>query len=414
MKKEAGSKMMVVARYEFLTTLKRRSTLFMMFGLPILTTLLVSGLNWLAGRQGGDASGNILSAIAFGSAEEVVMTGLVDQSGRIQNYPPPTDEFFRALPDEAAAQAAFEAGEIGSYLVVPADFLETGDVTLYAEESNFNDQLEQQFFLLLATNYLEDPVLIQRVMAPADLQGVNLGVREGNENNEGTSFVLGIGVAVLFYLTAMGSGQLLQSLGKEKENRVMEILLSSMRPIDLLVGKLIGLSGVSLLQMVIWGVIALLFLGRGSSPLSNIALPQLEPAVWIIILAHFVAGYLVYSGLFAGLGAIAPNPKESGQISFLMMLPVIIPMWFSSIIINAPSGTFTTALSLFPLTAPITMPMRLALTNVPGWQWVFSLTAALLTSVGTLALAARVFRSQALLSGQKLTWQLAWQLVKGG
>jgi ABC-2 type transport system permease protein len=253
------------------------------------------------------------------------------------------------------------------------------------------------------------------VINPADIQEINLSTAEEEQTSFGQGYVMGIAVAILFYMTAISaSGYLLQSLGKEKENRVMEILLSSVRPVELLLGKMLGLGAIGLLQLVIWSVITItIFRGDENSFFSNLPLPTLKPAVWLIIVAHFMAGYLVYAGLFAGLGAIAPNPKESGQITFFLMIPVILPMWLNTILLSAPNGTMATAMSLIPLTSPVAMPMRLAATTVPTWHWLFSLAAALLTAVVTLLLAARIFRSQVLLSGQSLSLRTAWHLVRG-
>jgi ABC-2 type transport system permease protein len=409
------SKTLTVALYEFTSTLKRRSALFVMFGLPLLSVALLAGINWLADRESGEAGVSALSQFAFGNQDEDRLpTGVVDLTGRLQNYPSVVANL-TPISSEAEAQAAYEADEIEGYFVVPADYLETGEVTLYAENRSLDSPVESELDYLLTVNYIEEAALVERVLDPAHIQEIDLGDQEGDQTSFGEGYIMGIGVAILFYMTAISaSGYLLQSLGKEKENRVMEILLSSLRPVELLLGKMLGLGAVGLLQLVIWSVITIgLFRGNGSNPFANLPLPELKPAVWLIIVAHFIVGYLVYAGLFAGLGAIAPNPKESGQITFFLMLPVILPMWLNTILLSAPNGTMATVMSLVPLTSPVAMPMRLAVTTVPTWHWLFSLAAGLLTAVLTLLLAARIFRSQVLLSGQSLSLRTAWQLVRG-
>jgi ABC-2 type transport system permease protein len=134
--------------------------------------------------------------------------------------------------------------------------------------------------------------------------------------------------------------------------------------------------------------------------------------VWALIVLHFIVGYLVYASLFAGLGAVTPNPKESSQYTFFLMLPTFLPMWFNSIMVSAPNGAFATTLSLVPLTAPLAMPMRLSLTAVPTWQWVVSLGLSLVAAGGILWLATKLFHSRTLLSGQSPSLRGIWQTLR--
>ena len=192
----------------------------------------------------------------------------------------------------------------------------------------------------------------------------------------------------------------------------MEILLSSLRPIDLLVGKIVGLGGIGLLQAAIWISIGLLFASGDNSPLrgllNNVALPSLPLSTWLLIGGYFLAGYLVYASLFAGLGAIAPNVKEASQAQFIVMLPILLPSWFISIFLNAPNSAFVVALSLIPLTSPLAMPIRMAVTAVPLWQSLGALRLALLTGIGIIFLATRIFQGKTL-----LTMRTAWEAIRG-
>ena len=246
---------------------------------------------------------------------------------------------------------------------------------------------------------------------------VDLSRAEGEQTNSDQDYfnglILGIGLAIIFYLTVIGSaGYLLQSLGKEKQNRVLEILLSSTRPVELLIGKMIGLGAIGLVQLVIWSVIVNVLMGSQNSFLANIELPQLDPGTWFLAISFFLVGYLVYGSLFAGLGAVSPGQKESSQLTFFLMLPTFLPLWFNSILLNAPNQPPAVIMSLFPLTSPITMPMRLAITAVPVWQLGLSLALGVLTSVGMLYIATRFFRSQNLLSGQSINLRRIMQAFR--
>jgi ABC-2 type transport system permease protein len=409
------NKILLVAKHEFTSTLKRRSALFAIFGLPLLSLLILTGINWFSRTQGSDGGGNILSNFVSDD-QGSLPAGLVDDTGQLQQFSPPADTMFDFYPDLAAARAAYEAGEISSYYHIPADYLTHGEIFQYADDISLESFEGRILYNVLVENFVGDTVPVQLVTAPLQqYQEIDLSATEEQEQQDYfANLGLAIGVGILFYLTVMGAaGYLLQSLGKEKENRVMEILLSSLRPFHLLAGKVVGLGGIGLLQMAVWTGLAL-FVFRGSgSPLDNLTLPSLAVATWVLIVLHFVMGYFVYASLFAGLGAISPNVKESSQYTFFLMLPTLLPMWFNSILINAPNGGFATALSLIPLTSPITMPMRLVMTAVPVWQWLVSLVGGVVTAVLLLWGATKFFHSKTLLAGQSPSLRIIWQTLRG-
>jgi ABC-2 type transport system permease protein len=416
-------KIFLVLKFEFLTTIKRRSVLFVMFGLPLLSVILLTVINQLAasgGEEGspGDAAAGILSGIITGSDEPPLPDGLVDQSGLLAELPPDFEPFLTLLPDRAAAESAYEAEQVRGYFIIPADYVETGEVEYFADELPFAHPQEQMLANILTNSLVDDPILAERVLSPANTETVDLSRPEEEQANSGDNYIrsliLGIGMAVLFYMTVIGSaGYLLQSLGKEKQNRVLEILLSSTRPLELLVGKMIGLGAIGLVQLIIWSLIVTLLLGRENSFLGNIQLPELEPAMWFSAISFFLVGYLVYGSLFAGLGAISPGVKESSQYTFFLMLPTFIPLWLNGILLTAPNQTPMIILSLFPLTSPIAMPMRMAATAVPFWQVALGLALGVVTAVGMLYIATRFFRSQTLLSGQAVNLRRILQAVRG-
>lgn len=408
------NKIGLVAKHEFVSTLKRRSALFAIFGLPILSLLLMSGINWLNRTQGGDGS-SLLSEIVSGR-EDNMPAGLVDDTGQLQNFSPPADNMFVLFSSLEAAKVAYDTNEISRYYYIPADYLEQGEIFQYAENIVVGSNEEQFLYGLLVENFVKESIPVQLVIYPLqDYEEIDLSAAEGQaQQNYLANLVLALGVAVIFYLTVMGAaGYLLQSLGKEKENRIMEILLSSIRPFQLLAGKVLGLGGIGLLQMAVWSsLVFFVFRGR-EGPLNNLTLPSFSMGIWLLIIVHFVFGYLVYASLFAGLGAIAPSVKESSQYTFLLMLPTFLPMWFNSIMLSAPNGTFATALSLIPLTAPIAMPIRLVATTVPVWQWMVSSGGSLVTAVLLLWSATKFFHSRTLLAGQSPSLRVIWQSLRG-
>ena len=409
-----NNKTILVAKQEFLSTLKRRSAQFAIFGLPILALLILSGINWFAKSQGSDDSSALSSFIS--DSTDMLPAGLIDETGQINRFSPPTDSLFTQYTTMEAAQAAYEADEINGYYQIPANYLTVGEVFYFANKLPLDPPNEYMLFTLLAENYLDEPIPTTLVINPLQqYEEIDLSATEEQAGQGvGAAIGLSMGMAILFYLTVMGAaGYLLQSLGKEKENRVMEILLSSVRPIQLLVGKVLGLGGIGLLQMTVWTFLAFVVFQRGDSLFANMALPTLSAGVWGLTIAHFIFGYLVYASLFAGLGAIVPNVKEGSQYTFILMLPTFLPLWFSSIMFTAPNGSFATWLSFIPLTAPIAMPIRLTLTAVPTWQWLVSLSVSAVTAVLLLWTATKFFRSQTLLRGQRFSPKVIWKTLRG-
>jgi ABC-type Na+ efflux pump permease subunit len=219
---------------------------------------------------------------------------------------------------------------------------------------------------------------------------------------------------IFFFLLVMSSGFMLQSVAREKENRTVEILLLSLRPRELMLGKILGLSVVALLQMAVWIGGGLLVLGRGKEVLSGAAAFELPAGFVIWALLYFLLGYLLYASLMGAIGALAPNVRESGQFTILVLLPLMIPVWFNSLFIQTPDSPLALALSLFPLTAPTSMITRLAATQVPTWQIAASLAGLAVTTYFLVQAAARFFRADTLLTNTTINWQRIFGAFQSG
>jgi ABC-2 type transport system permease protein len=184
----------------------------------------------------------------------------------------------------------------------------------------------------------------------------------------------------------------------------VEVLLVSVSPRQLMLGKLLGLSVVALLQMLVW--IGGSFLIMQATDLFN--LPPVELGLPISFffwgLVYLVLGYLLYASMMGAIGALAPNAREAGQFTFAILLPLMIPLWLNATITENPEGMLATILSLVPLTAPITMMSRLVGGDVPLWQLLLSVGILAVTTYGFVLLASRFFRADTLLSSATLKW----------
>jgi ABC-2 type transport system permease protein len=183
----------------------------------------------------------------------------------------------------------------------------------------------------------------------------------------------------------------------------MEVLLVSVSSRQLLLGKIMGLGLAALAAAASWVISGYLVLGQGG-PLLNIPAGfSIPPSVIFWTIAYFILGYALYASLMAGAGALVPNLKEISAATWIAGSPLFLGYFISIFAIEAPHGPLATAISLFPLTSPVGMVMRLTIGGIPGWQLGVSVVLLALTAILAIRVAARMFRVQDLLSGQAFT-----------
>ena len=399
-------RILLVMRHEIITTITRKSFLFTAFGVPIISTLILFGVS-LLNRNAPNVVSEVLGPGVQGSTQK---QGYVDLSGLIKELPPSASgDALQAFPTESVARQALSAGKIGAYYVISKDYLQTGYITLVEPDFNplnafdsSNTILANRIQYYLQFNLLGgDSRLADRVSQPLNLQTTLLEPGQQRDQNNPMTFLLPYAVTMIYYVTIlMSSSLLLNSVTKEKETRVVEILMSTITPRQMLSGKIIGLGFVGLLQTVLWVGTGYGLLRLSGRTFSLPAVFLLPPSFLAWGLLFFLFGYAVYASLMAAVGALVPNLREASQATFVVIMPMLIPLLTISILIDQPDGTLATVLSIFPLTAPVAMMTRLAGTNVPLWQ----VLLALLLLAGTVILIVRsvanMFRAQTLLSGQ--------------
>jgi len=396
----------MVIKHEILTTVGKRSFWVMTFIFPAFIILLNVGTQVMA-NSALDDSDMFLPGEGGELPDQTI--GIVDQAGLLRNYPPGLpDGLLASYPDEAAAQSALQNDTIGSYYLISADYLQTGDVIVVAKNFKlFGLGTEDLVEYLITYNVLDNPSLTAVAINPlARLKQTSLSPENSQDvTNPLTFFVPFATMFIFFFLITMSSGYMLQSVSKEKENRTVEVLLVSLRPRELMLGKMLGLSVVALLQMAIWFGGALLVLDQVKQLLQSVASFKLPSGFVLWGLLYFFFGYLLYASLMGAIGALAPSAREGGSITFLVLLPLMIPLWLNSAFIESPNGTLTTILSLFPLTSPTSMMTRLAAGAVPIWQPMLGLFLLAVTTYLVVLLAARFFRADNLLSNTALEWK---------
>jgi ABC-2 type transport system permease protein len=400
-------KTMLVIRHEIRTIFSRPSFLFAIFGIPVIGALIFS----VAGQlTKGSSAQNILTQL-ISSPPTVQSEGYIDQAGIIKNIPASVSPgILVAFPDETTARQALKNGEISAYYIIPADYIQSGKINYIRSDFNPVGSSSQSGMLewIINVNLLGgDEQLASLINGPKDTTVVSLSTTPQRDANNMLTYFLPYAVMMLFYIIILSSASLLlNSVAKEKENRVMEVLMLAVTPRQLLTGKIIGLGVVGLLQVITWVGTGRILLARSGTTFNLPIAFQLPASFLVWGLIFFLLGYAVYASLMAGLGALVPNLREASQATIIVIFPLIIPMMLNSVLINEPNSTFSVIMSLFPLTSPIAMMTRLAAGGVPFWQPVLAAILLVITAVWVVRSVARMFRAQTILSGQPFSRKL--------
>lgn len=400
-----------VLRHEVATTVARRSFWVMTVLFPLLIIGLTLLPQFLAGDDLPDDPQQALAKIMSAPS------GFVDASGLLQQAAPgiPAAQV-RRFASEAAAQAALAGGEIERYYLIPPDFLNSGQATAVVRQFSIVGGLsgDQLLSYLVAYNLTGDAALSRLLLDPtAGVVQEGLAPQKAVAREGPLSFFAPFAfMFILFFIITMSAGFMLQSVAKEKENRTAEVLLLSLNPRQLMVGKLVGLSLVALVQMLIWLAGSLVLLRRGSPVAAAAGAIDLSAGALAAVVIYFLLGYLLYASLLGALGALAPTMREGAQFTFVVILPLLLPLWLNSAFTSNPDGGLALAFSLFPLTAPTAMVARLAATQVPPWQLAVSLAGLLAATYGFVLLAARFFRADTLLSDASLNLRTIVQQMR--
>jgi len=260
----------------------------------------------------------------------------------------------------------------------------------------------------------QDQALIDRIQNPYTLEVELLSGQTQRDPDSPLTFFLPYIVTFLFYFVIFGSASLmLNSVTSEKQNRILEILMTSITPMEMLAGKMIALGLVGLLQTLVWSSMGLFILRLSGQRLALPAEFQLDAMIIIWGLLFFLLGYAVYASLMAGVGALVPNLREASQATFVIMIPLIAPLILVSPLIRRPNSVLSMIFSLFPLTSPVSMMTRLAATAVPVWQVILALVILLITAYFIVRSVAGLFRAQNLLSGQKFNLKIFFRSLAG-
>ncbi|MCB9459284.1 MAG: ABC transporter permease [Anaerolineaceae bacterium] len=395
--------------YELQRNIRRKGYIFTTFLIPALLFAGILFFNLIATEDNNSESvvdpNDIVSQF-----EEINIAGVVDLANIIDQVPESLAERMLKLPDVETARSALESGTIDIFYVIQPNYLETGEVVLHMPGLQLNLLNDQPIELLiektLAGNL--DSQLLRRIRNAASFQEFNLqrDAETDTEAREDADFLMVYVFTIAFLMSLfMTNGYLMSSVIEEKENRLIEILMSTLRPFELLSGKILAMGVLGLLQMVIWFVSMFIALQIALALPAFEAIPvllnlQIRWHILPILILYFIVGYLFFAALYSAVGAISGSMREGPQYAVIFTLPAVLPFYFFALVLESPNGPLPVFFSMFPITAPIGMLMRLSITDVPAIEIIISLALLTLAALGAMWMAGRLFRVQVLLTGQ--------------
>ncbi|MEN8241221.1 MAG: ABC transporter permease [Chloroflexota bacterium] len=399
---------------EIVNRITRPSFIIVTFGIPILGFLLFN----LVTNLNQDSSANIGEIFVSSVEEEDISEGFVDHTGMIKVIPSDVSPTrLIRYENEASALQASENGEISAYYIVPADVVQSGKIDIVKLDFSPVDAEDNSWIMdwTLAVNLMDgDEILAAQVSYPTNEEWISLEPEIQNDSSNPLSFFVPYGTTMIFYILILGSAStLMDSISKEKSNQVIEVLLLSTSPKQLIAGKIIGLGITALLQTAMYTTIGYTLLKISGGTFEAAANFALDPNVVVWGLVFFICGYTIYAAIMAGAGALAPNTKEASQVTFIVIIPLVIPLALMSVLIEKPFSALAIGLSLFPLTAPVAMMTRLTSSVVPVWQLLTAVALMVGTAYLIILLVARLFRAQTLLSGQEFNIRVFFKALVG-
>lgn len=371
-----------------------------------------------------------------GSAEAVTV---IDETGRLAGVIPDTESFrFIPLKGEAGStdvKGFFDqAGDSMSALVViPANVLDSAKVNIYSKSTvnmalvshvteSLNDTLTAVKIASMGVPNLDK--MVKEAQVDIDVNSVKLS-DDGTESEASTTaaMVLGMVLAFITYMFVLTYGaMIMNSVIEEKTNRIVEVIVSSCKPFQLMMGKIIGVALVGLTQFLIWAILISVAVGGLGISLANDQMSDLAVvfnaiqsvnlvSIFTCFVVYFLGGYLLYASLFAGFGSAVDQASDASQFTSPIIIVMVVALYAGIGCMENPNGSMAMWCSMIPFTSPIVMMVRLPY-DVPFWQIAVSVALLYGTSFGLVWVSSRIYRIGILRYGKKFTFKEIMGWVK--
>ena len=431
----------IIIQREYLTRVKKRSFIIITFLAPLFFAALM-----------------FLPVILMESSEkfdEKRTIAVCDESkmfyGKLENTE--VNTFLYIDNDIDEAKELVKNGDYDGVLYIPATTLSVPtNAEIYSMKqlpmsltSHIRSSMKQvvEHQKLLASGI--DPAIVKASATSINVQQIKMSEKDGTEQKSfgEFEFILGIFLALIIYMVIfVFGGQVMRGVIEEKTNRIVEVIISSVKPFELMMGKIIGVALVGLTQFMLWAVLTLAISGIASSFLptpevfsagtvmseqitevaeaeSSSALTEVfevinsinfKDILWCFLL-YFIGGYFLYSAMFAAVGSAVDSETDTQQFATPISLMLIIPMICSSLIANAPDSSLALWMSMIPFTSPVGMMLRIPF-GVPIWQIAVSVTILFATFILFTWFASKVYRTGILMYGKKVSWKEIFRWIK--
>ena len=427
----------LIIKREYLVRVRKKSFLVM----TVLGPLLIAAFYGLAGWAA-------ISSIDQKKIEVVDESGQF--AGKFTNSPSLTFSF--AKMPIAAAKKAFPKSGNDVLVYIPKDVLnDSKGVQLFAEKgvsfdikSGIERTVEKEIENVKLTQSGITRKVIEDAKVDVDAQTISLSDEGEKQSSTGAASIIGLLCAVLIYITVMVYGmQVMRGVVEEKTNRIIEVIISSVKPFQLMMGKILGVGLVGLTQFMLWILLTIGITSAGttlfgskfadrptvqssvqaqigqqttgsqtvtkadSNPITAFigAVKNLNlPLIIGCFLFYFLGGYLLYSALYGAIGASVDNETDTQQFMLPVTMPIIFSFIIAQFVLRDPDSSLAFWTSIIPLTSPIIMMVRLPL-GVPAWELILSMSLLVLGFIGTTWLAARIYRVGILMYGKKPTYK---------
>ena len=424
-------KIKTVATFEFLSTVKRPGYLIATFGMPVFMAAYgavvavpayfaeqssrqpsVYGVVDQAGvlRLEGDLKGGDGLRIPDDVRQALEAAGqaqALDRAVLAENF------VFRPLATEEEARAALAARQLKGYFLVPKNYMSEGQLDVYSPDSVTMSGSDSRGALsdLLRKRLIEqrmDDVTAARVLKPIERTRRFAVTRTGEVRDGGSAAsILRLAVPIIFMVlflisVLMTSGYLMQGTATEKENKVVDVLLASANPDQILAGKLLGLGGAGLLQIAVWLGI-LMVTGLGVVPMLISAKLDVPWLALALAVPFFIIAFLFFGGLMLGTGSLGSNMREAQQLAMVWSLTAAVPLMMLAVLIRDPNGTVARVLTWVPFTAGPVVILRASndAALLAWWEVAGALLVLMMATWIALRVGARLFRIGLLSTGAR-------------